>query len=63
MTNLVWAAAQAKVVFLCPPSLTELNGQNMCDWARDYYIQFYLKHLQMVTCDSPPIAISPPAFD
>ena len=59
ITNLLWAAPQAKVVFLCPPSLTETNGQNMCNWARDYYIPVYLKHLQMVSCAVPAIAELP----
>ena len=54
MTNLIWAAPGAKVVFLCSPSLTVFKGQNVCDWARDYYIPIYLKHLQMVSPSQPP---------
>jgi hypothetical protein len=59
MTNLIWAAPGAKVVFLCAPSITVFKGQNMCDWARDYYIPIYLKHLQMVSPSQPPPPPSP----
>ena len=49
MTNLIFAAKNAKVVMLCPPSLTSFKGQNMCDWPRDHYIPKFLSHLQMTT--------------
>ena len=49
MTNLIFAAKNAKVVMLCPPSLTSFKGQNMCDWPRDHYVPKFLSHLQMTT--------------
>ena len=47
MVNLIFAARGAKVVFLCPPSLTSYQGQNMCDWPRDWFVKHFLGHMQM----------------
>ena len=47
MVNLLFAAPHARVIFLCPPSLTAYLGQNMCDWTRDWFVPHFLYHLQM----------------
>ena len=38
MVNLLFVAPHARVIFLCPPSLTAYLGQNMCDWTRDWFV-------------------------
>ena len=49
MTNLIWAADHAKVVFLCAPSLqsSDVMGQSICDWPRDWFVGQYLSHKKM----------------
>ena len=49
MTNLIWAAGHAKVVFLCAPSLqaSDVMGQSSCDWPREWFVGQYLSHKKM----------------
>ena len=38
MTNLIWAANGARAVFLCSGTLGSYQGQNYCDWTRDWFV-------------------------
>ena len=47
MTNLIFAGYGATAVFLCAPSLTDFEGQDMCDWPRDIFVPIFLEHLNI----------------
>ena len=41
MTNLIWVHENARVVFLCPPSMVSI-----CDLPRDWFVDKFLSHLK-----------------